>query len=197
MSQSVKSMTLEDHNKPVGDSEIPEVVDSDPGEPASDGSSSPVGILRAQLEASEAKVREHWERYVRVSAELDNLRKRTQREVESAHRFALEGFLVDLLPIKDSLELGLAGAVEQSASDIRQGTELTLKLLNQTLAKRGVEEVNPQGEPFDPERHEAIGTESASSAEPNIVLKVVQKGYILNGRLIRPARVVVSGSQGA
>ncbi|MHB1544685.1 MAG: nucleotide exchange factor GrpE [Gammaproteobacteria bacterium] len=178
-------------------SDVTEPPDSSPSQPISDDSPRQTENLLAQLEASENKGREHWERYVRTAAELENLRKRAQREVENAHRFALESFLSELLPVKDSLEIGVAGGEEQSAADICQGMQLTLKLLTQLLAKRGVEEVDPQGELFDPERHEAIGTESAPGIEPNVILKVVQKGYILNGRLLRPARVVVAGSPGS
>lgn len=191
-------MILEDREPttdPAGTTESPE---TDPGHAGSEVDDHEE-TLAARLAASEAKAQENWERYVRTVAELDNLRKRAQREVENAHRFALEGFLSELLPVKDSLELGLSGthASEPSAADILQGTQLTLKLMGQVLAKRGVEEINPEGELFNPERHEAIGTTPAAGVEPNRVVQVVQKGYLLNGRLLRPARVIVAGPGGS
>jgi molecular chaperone GrpE len=176
---------------------IPAGPDPSTGEASPEVPNHEVEDLLTRLDASEAKAREHWERYLRTAAELENLRKRAQREVENAHRFALESFLTELLPVQDSLELGVSGEPDPSAADIRQGTELTLRLLTQLLAKRGVEAVDPEGAPFDPERHEAIATEVTPGVAPGKVLKVVQKGYILNGRLIRPARVIVSGSPGA
>ncbi len=151
-----------------------------------------IGQLQASFEDAERKARENWERYLRVAAEFENLKKRTQREVENAHRYALEGFITDLVTVKDSLELGLQSATGEAGAGLKEGVELTLRLFKQLLEKQGVEEINPLHQPFDPEYQEAIGTESAPQAGPETVLRVIQKGYRLRGRLLRPARVIVN-----
>ncbi len=167
----------------------------DSAEPSSEGDAGGadrIGQLQANLEDAERKAQENWERYLRVAAELENLKKRTQREVENAHRYALEGFLADLLAVKDSLELGLLSAGGDEGSGLKEGVELTLRLFKQLLEKQGVDEINPLHEQFDPEYQEAIGTDSEPEAGPGIVLRVIQKGYRLKGRLLRPARVIVN-----
>jgi molecular chaperone GrpE len=142
------------------------------------------------VEQLQAKADENWEKYVRAVAELDNVRKRSARDVENAHKYALERFGKDLLAVKDSLEMGLA--IENvDAEALREGSLATLKMLGSTLARFGIAEIDPAGEPFDPEFHEAITMQPAPDAEPGSVLNVVQKGYTLNGRLLRPAMVVV------
>lgn len=137
-----------------------------------------------------AKADENWDRYLRSAAELENVRKRAARDVENAHKFALERFSRDLLAVRDSLEMGLA-ADSADADSLREGSSATLKMLTATLERFGIEEIDPLGEPFDPEFHEAMTMQPAPDAEPGSVLTVVQKGYALNGRLLRPARVVV------
>jgi len=131
-------------------------------------------------------------------AELDNTRRRNEREVENAHKYALEKFVRELLPVKDSLELGLAAAAGEGSEleKLREGMELTLKMLTAAMEKFGVTEVDPKGEKFDPERHQAMAMQESPTAEPNSVLTVYQKGYLLNDRLIRPAMVVVAGAVG-
>ena len=143
------------------------------------------------LAAAQAKADENWDSYVRALAEVDNVRKRASRDVENAHKFALERFGKELLAVKDSLEMGLAveGA---SIESLLEGSNATLKLLSGTLERFGIVEVDPAGEPFDPELHEAISMQSSDNVEPGSVVIVVQKGYTLNGRLLRPAMVVVS-----
>ncbi len=152
--------------------------------------------LHLLLEDARNKVDEHWNQVLRLQAELENLRKRSQRELESAHKYALERFVQELLPVKDSLEMGLAAAREvggeEAAGKLEEGTELTLKMLQTVLEKFGVKEIDPQGEPFDPELHQAMSAVPSEDADPNTVLNVMQKGYLLNDRLIRPALVVVS-----
>jgi molecular chaperone GrpE len=143
--------------------------------------------------ALQAKADENWEKYVRAAAELENVRKRASRDVENAHKFALERFATDLLAVSDSLEMALAADEDASAESFRQGTEATLKLLSTIMQRFGVEEVDPLGEPFDPNLHEAMTMQPSATAEPGSVLTVFQKGYTLNGRLLRPARVVVAG----
>jgi len=143
------------------------------------------------LAAAQAKADENWDSYVRALAEVDNVRKRASRDVENAHKFALERFGKELLAVKDSLEMGLAveGA---SIESLLEGSNATLKLLSGTLERFGIVEVDPAGEPFDPELHEAISMQSSDNVEPGSVVIVVQKGYTLNGRLLRPAMVVVA-----
>jgi len=144
-----------------------------------------------ELAAAQAKGDENWERYVRASAEVENIRKRASRDVENAHKFALERFGKDLLTVKDTLEMGLAveGATVES---LIEGSNATLKLLGTTLERFGIVEVDPAGEPFDPELHEAISMQPSDTVEPGSVAIVVQKGYTLNGRLLRPAMVIVA-----
>ena len=146
----------------------------------------------SELELAEAKAAENWDRYLRTAAELENVRKRSARDVENAHRFALERFSRDLLAVKDSLEMGLAAAENASIESLLAGSEATLKIFATTMQQYGIEEVDPAGEPFDPEFHEAISMMPSDDVEPGSVVTVVQKGYALNGRLLRPAMVVVA-----
>lgn len=140
----------------------------------------------------QAKVDENWDRYLRTAAELENVRKRATRDVESAHKFALERFGKEMLAVKDSLEMGMAAADNASVESLLEGSTATLKLLANALQQFGIEEVDPAGEPFDPEYHEAISMQPSDSVEPGSVVSVVQKGYSLNGRLLRPAMVIVA-----
>jgi molecular chaperone GrpE len=148
--------------------------------------------LQQALAESEELAKSHWEQYLRAVAELDNVRKRAQRDIEAANRYGLEKFASELLPVKDSLELAVQNAGRAHASSLREGQEATLQLLSRALEKLGVSIIDPLGEPFDPERHEAMMTKESDTAEPNSVLQVVQPGYELNGRLLRPARVIVA-----
>lgn len=156
--------------------------------PEADAAVTDVEAAMAELQA---KADENWERYLRASAEMENVRKRARRDVENAHKFALERFSKELLGVKDTLEMGLAveGATVES---LLEGSNATLKLLTTTLERFGIEEVDPEGEPFDPEIHEAISMQPADNVEPGSVVSVVQKGYTLNGRLLRPAMVIVA-----
>jgi molecular chaperone GrpE len=171
-----------------------------PGAPAAPGAAAePPGAaggedLAPLLEDARSRADQNWDALLRVRAELDNLRKRAEREVENAHRFGLERFVSELLPVKDSLELGHAAATGESVDPekLREGLELTLKMLSGVLAKFGVEEVDPAGERFDPERHQAMSVQDGSGQEPGTVVMVVQKGYVLNQRLVRPAMVIVA-----
>jgi molecular chaperone GrpE len=144
-----------------------------------------------------AQADENWDKYVRALAELDNVRKRAQRDADNARKFALERFAADLLAVRDSLELGLTSGDQSDAAAIRAGLEATLKLLTSTMEQFGIREIDPQGEPFDPQMHEAITLQPSDNMEPGSVLTVFQKGYALNGRLLRPARVVVSAEPAA
>jgi len=140
----------------------------------------------------QALANDNWDKYLRAAAELENVRKRATRDVENAHKFALERFCTELLAVKDSLEMGVAAAEKADAQSLLEGKEATLKLLTATMERFGVVEVNPEGEPFDPQEHEAMTMQPSADVEPGSVLTVFQKGYSLNGRLLRPARVVVA-----
>jgi molecular chaperone GrpE len=152
--------------------------------------------LQQALVDADERAKSHWEQYVRAAAELDNVRKRAQRDIEAAHRYGLEKFAAELLPVKDSLELAVQNAGRADVKSLREGQEATLQLLSRALEKLGVKLIDPIGEPFDPARHEAMMAQESATAEPNSVLKVVQPGYELNGRLLRPARVVVARAPG-
>ena len=150
--------------------------------------------LHLMLEDARAKADEHWEQVIRARAELENLKKRHSRELENAHKYAIDKFVNEILPVKDSLELGLNAASDEGAdlAKLIEGTELTLKLFLDVMGKFGIEEINPVGEPFNPEFHQAMAMQPSDEAEPNTVLTVVQKGYTLNERLVRPAMVMVA-----
>ncbi len=149
--------------------------------------------LRQALQQALAKADEYQKLYLSAHADMENLRKRTEREVQNAHKFALERFLAELLPVRDSLELGLAAAgAEVDVAPLRQGVALTLKQLATAMEKFGVREVNPVGVKFNPTEHEAVAMAPTEQAEPNTVVQVMQKGYVLNDRLIRPAKVLVA-----
>ena len=157
-------------------------------EQAADDAAADPEVALAELQA---KADENWERYLRASAEVENIRKRAGRDVEHAHKYALERFGKELLAVRDTLEMGLAveGA---SIESLLEGSNATLKLLGSTMERFGIVEVDPAGEPFDPEFHEAISMQPSDKVEPGSVVTVVQKGYTLNGRLLRPAMVIVA-----
>ena len=148
--------------------------------------------LQQLLVEADQRAKDHWEQYLRASAELDNVRKRAQRDIEAANRYGLEKFAAELLPVRDSLELAVQNSGRADARSLREGQEATLQLLARALEKLGVTVIDPLGEPFDPARHEAMMAQPSNTAEPNSVLQVVQPGYELNGRLLRPARVIVA-----
>lgn len=148
----------------------------------------------AEAGPADQRISELTESLLRARADVENMRRRCERDVANAHRYGLERFAAELLPIKDSLELGLAAAGQGNASidGVREGLELTLKMLADALQKAAVAEINPLGDKFDPEKHQAMQMQETDEAEPNTVIMVHQKGYILHDRLIRPAMVVVA-----
>jgi molecular chaperone GrpE len=148
--------------------------------------------LRVRLAESDERARNHWSEYLRAVAEQDNIRKRALRDIEAAQRYGLEKFLAEVLPVKDSLDLAVESADKADAAALRDGQQATLRLLTKALEKAGVAELHPEGQPFDAHQHEAILAQESTTAEPGSVLAVVQRGYSLNGRLLRPARVVVA-----
>lgn len=150
--------------------------------------------LAAQLEQARNKADENWNQVLRIQAEMENSRRRAAQDVEKAHKFALEKFANELLPVKDSLELGLAASVsdDEAVAKLREGMDLTLKMLTACMEKFGIKEVAPLGETFNPEWHQAMTMQESVTHAPNTVIHVMQKGYLLNDRLMRPAMVVVS-----
>ena len=153
------------------------------------------GEFHGLLEDARAKADEHWNQCLRLQAEIENLHKRNQRNLENAHKYALEKFAGELLPVRDSLEMGIAAATQGESVDpakLIEGSDLTLRMLESAMEKFGVTEVNPQGERFDPQFHEAMSIQPRNDIEPNTIVTVIQKGYLLNDRLIRPAMVIVS-----
>ncbi len=158
-----------------------------------EASTDQVAGLLQEIERLKMEVQESSDKAVRATAELDNIRKRTSRDIENAHKYALEKFVNELLPVLDSMELGINAS--QSAEDIeslREGMDLTLKMLFDRMGKFGVKTIDPAGEKFDPEWHEAVSMQELEGSEPGQVVTVMQKGYELNGRLVRPAMVVVA-----
>jgi molecular chaperone GrpE len=144
------------------------------------------------LAAAEAKAAENWNSYLRAVAELENFRKRTERELENARKYAVERFAQELVGVGDSLEAGIAAAAGNPGPAVLEGAQATLKQLQRAFDKAGIKVIDPVGQPFDPAWHEAMVAQESHDAAPNTVLAVIQKGYSLNGRLLRPARVVVA-----
>jgi molecular chaperone GrpE len=177
------------------DSDADSVETDDSGLDAAAGASTdddPSDDPVQALAGAEAKAAENWDRYLRAAAEMENVRKRAIRDVENARKYAIENFGRDVLAVKDSLEMGIQAAENADAETLLAGKQATLKLLAATLDRFGIEELNPEGEPFDPEFHEAMTMQPTADMEPGSVLSVIQKGYSLNGRLLRPAMVVVA-----
>lgn len=149
--------------------------------------------LAARLETLEQKAEGFREQALRAQAEAENTRRRAARDVENAHKFALEKFTAELLPVLDSLEKAVEVASQaQGAESIAEGVELSLKLFLSVLQKQGIEQLDPDGEPFDPQVHEAVAMVPSADAQPNSVIEVMQRGYVLNGRVVRAAKVVVA-----
>jgi molecular chaperone GrpE len=157
------------------------------------GDITETAALQQELETARQKAGENWELFLRTRAELENLRKRTQRDVENAHKYGLERIASELLTVRDSMELGLDTAREGvDLAGLKEGWSLTLKMLVQLMEKFGITEINPEHERFDPGLHQAITTQESDRLEPNTVISVLQKGYRLQDRLLRPALVTVA-----
>jgi molecular chaperone GrpE len=180
-------------DQPADDTEQVEEIehsDADEQEVRADSQDDP----EMRIAELQTKADENWDRYLRAAAETENVRKRAARDVEHARKYALEAFSKEVLAVRDSFEMGLEAADSADAVSLAEGSKATLKLLTSALERFGIKEVDPLGEPFDPEFHEAISMQPSAEAEPGSVLIVVQKGYSLNGRLLRPAMVVVSAA---
>jgi molecular chaperone GrpE len=155
------------------------------------GGDGSAGDAPEALAAAQSKAQENWNSYMRAVAELDNYRKRAEREVDQARKYAIERFAQELLPVGDALEAGMrSGAANPTA--LLEGAQATLKELNRAFDKAGIKLIDPTGQTFDPNWHEAMVAQESRDLPPNSVISVIQKGYSLNGRLLRPARVIVS-----
>lgn len=190
---------MNENEKSVETEEQPVSVDAhsggadQPSAAAEEAGEVTIQSLQAALAAMEAKADDHWARYMRTAAEMENVRKRGQRDVEKAHKFGFEKFAGDLLGVRDSLVMGLEAAKDQATVEsLMEGSEMTLKLLEQVLTRHGVTEINPLGEVFNPDLHEAMVMVDSPDAEPNTVVQVVQSGFEINGRLLRAAKVMVA-----
>jgi molecular chaperone GrpE len=151
--------------------------------------------LRAQLEAAEVTAGQARDELLRVQAEMQNLRRRTEQDIEKAHKYGQEKFSIELLAVMDNLERAAAASEaseDEAVKAIQEGVALTLKGFADCFARFNIEAVDPQGEPFDPQLHQAMSIQESPDAEPNTVIAVMQKGYTLHGRVIRPAMVMVS-----
>ena len=169
------------------------------GNPTEHGPEEPEGApdaIASEIEALRREADEHRDRYLRTAADLDNFRKRCARELDAARKFGAERLAQAILPVRDSLEAGLAAAEKAGPAALLDGQRATLRLLDEALTAAGIREINPVGEPFDPNKHEALSMIPAQGVAPNTVLEVVQKGYELNERLLRAAKVLVARGDG-
>jgi len=153
-----------------------------------------IAELEAALAASEAKFTEQKDSVMRAIADADNVRKRAEGEIDKARKFALERFAGELLPVADNLEraIQVADPANEAIKGVVEGVELTLKSFVNTIEKFGLKVIDPQGQPFNPEQHQAMGMQENAELPPNTVMAVMQKGYEINGRLLRPAMVMVT-----
>ena len=184
-------MSNKDKQAEINEEEqLAEGADADNGQ-GTEGQEEDVHLL---LEDARNKADAHWNDLLRAQAELDNLHKRNARDLENAHKYGMEKFIQEILPVWDSLTMAVTAADADGVdiNKIREGMDLTLKMMSTAMEKFNVEEVNPEGQAFDPEQHQAMSMMESADVAPNTVLNVFQKGYLLNGRLIRPAMVVVA-----
>lgn len=166
--------------------------DEDVSTPEAELSHLNYGELEDKLTEAEQKAHESWEKLVRMTAELDNVRRRAARDVEQAHRYGQEKLIISLLPVLDSLEQAIQLVDQNSAPAMFEGLQLTMKLFLDTLNKQGVTQLDPQREPFNPQEHEVMSMVESKELPSNSVLTVFQKGYRLADRIIRPARVIIA-----
>jgi molecular chaperone GrpE len=180
---------------PLEDAATEQAAEGQDGQDAANDQQEPsLEDMVAQLQADVEAARDA---ALRAQADAQNVKRRAEQDVEKARKFALERFAGDLLPVVDNLERALeAASDDEAASAIVEGVKLTLKSFLDAIGKYNIEQVNPEGEPFDPQVHQAMSMVENPDVEPNTVIAVVQKGYTLNGRLVRPAMVMVSKSGG-
>ncbi|MCZ6470228.1 MAG: nucleotide exchange factor GrpE [Gammaproteobacteria bacterium] len=150
--------------------------------------------VEQQLDRAQSTIKDYWDQIMRLKAEIENNQKRAARDIENAHKFVLRNFAESLLPIVDSMEMGqqVAKAENANLETIVEGAQMTMDMFIQVLEKNGLQQLDPVGEKFDPEQHQAISMIEAEDAESNTVVSVMQKGFLLNDRLVRPAMVVVA-----
>jgi molecular chaperone GrpE len=167
------------------------------GEDPADGAAQTGGADAAEaLAAAEARATDHRNSHLRAVAELENYRKRCEREVENARKYAIERFAQELVTVGDALEAGINAGSATPGPALLEGAKATLRELQRAFDKAGIKIIDPAGQPFDPEWHEAMVAQESGEVPPNSVLSVIQKGYSLNGRLLRAARVIVSKPPG-
>lgn len=150
--------------------------------------------VEQQLDRAQSTIKDYWDQIMRLKAEIENNQKRAARDIENAHKFVLRNFAESLLPIVDSMEMGqqVAKAENANLETIVEGAQMTMDMFIQVLEKNGLQQLDPVGEKFDPEQHQAVSMIEADDAESNTVVSVMQKGFLLNDRLVRPAMVVVA-----
>jgi molecular chaperone GrpE len=180
---------MQDQNK-ASPAEEANLADVEQARPAANDSGEGEPALEALLEKAENAAQEHRDAWLRAKADADNIRKRAQSDLVNAHKYALENFSSELIPVRDSLEAALASQ-NATPEALRSGVELTLKQLTAAFEKFAIREINPLGEKFDPHKHQSINLVE-STAEPNTVVNVLQKGYSLNDRILRPALVSIA-----
>ncbi len=150
--------------------------------------------IEQELAEAQLKIKDYWDQIIRLNAQMDNQRKRAERDVENAHKYAVKNFSESLLPVCDSMEMGIAASTTENANidSIKEGMEMTMNMFTQMLEKNGITAIDPIGEKFDPDKHQAMSMQESADHEPNTVMAVMQKGYLIKDRLIRPAMVMVS-----
>jgi molecular chaperone GrpE len=192
MSNEENKVTEEELDQIIAEAE--KVEEAELNEDAADEQESKIAQLEAALLSSESKVKEQQDSVLRAKAEVENMRRRTEQEVDKARKYALNKFAEGLLPVIDNLERAVqaADAENEAVKPILEGVELTHKTFVDTVAKFGLTEINPEGEAFNPEFHQAMSIQESPDHESNTVMFVMQKGYELNGRVIRPAMVMVA-----
>jgi len=197
MSNEDRASSQDDQEQTSVEGEVLDSNASESVEAATEGEvDETIELLQQQLLDAQAKADDNWSQVLLARADLSNVQRRAERDLENAHKFGMEKIVSELLPVLDSLELGLTAAdVDQpDPVKVKEGIDLTLKMLFDVAGKLGVEQVNPTGEAFNPEFHQAMSTQPTDEMPPNNVMTVYQKGYLLNSRLIRPAMVVVSAA---
>jgi molecular chaperone GrpE len=162
------------------------------GAGSADAASAGTADMAAALAAAEARATEARNSHLRAVAELDNFRKRSEREIDNARKFAIERFAQELVTVGDALEAGIGAGAANPGPALLEGAQATLRQLHRAFDKAGIKIIDPLGQPFDPQWHEAMAVQESRDQPPNTVLAVIQKGYSLNGRLLRAARVIVS-----
>ncbi|KXJ57804.1 MAG: molecular chaperone GrpE [Neptuniibacter pectenicola] len=196
MAHEEKTPQDEQQAKPVNDEQA-DAVEASAEAPAEEGAAADESMdaeqLAKELAAAVAEVESLKDQMLRTHAEAQNVRRRAEQDVEKAHKFGVEKFANEMLPIVDSLERAIeAFGDDEALQPMREGVEMTMKMFLSGLEKFKMEQVNPLGETFDPALHQAMSMVDAPDAEPNSVIAVMQKGYTLHGRLVRPAMVVVA-----